>query len=274
MKTILIGSILFLIILSSCTSKFITNRTPASTMKYPEFALEREFFFDKDNCQNNEPPFLNMADYDFDEFKEETTIKFYASSKVIEQRYIDLFNSPKRLENRLYFDQEKWLLPKNKSQIVIETNFLNSLANHIEQAFQMGVIEHLFYPDIGHLHFYLPPKLSTVLDAASLKKQELKVVYHTAERLMMKSGYTKRDSLEYRKFRYRTRNLVGGFDARGVLEVPYAHKNKAFNTLHEIPGFPEYERIGKTLYLSANKNGCIGFKMKGKTSYFDISFKY
>jgi hypothetical protein len=253
-----------------------SGRGPSSLLKYPEFSFDRNFFFNEENCRNSNPPFLTRRDYEFEEFKQETGITYYASREKIKERFDSLFSSRRRLRNRLFLDQDlgQFVLPHSSENLRVSTSFLNFLAHHFEEAMRMNVIEFFYYPDFGHAHLYIPSNEAKRSIEEQLANPQLKIVYHTAEKLMMKNGRQERDSHEYRQFRYRTRNLVGGFDERGSLEVHYAHKNQKFNTLHEIPGTQDYIKTGGSLYMSASKNGCIGYLHDGKKKYFDISFSH
>jgi hypothetical protein len=273
MRTTLLIFSLSSLILLSC-SRITNHKRGPSSLKYPEFELSRNFFFNEDNCRLTQGPYLEREDYEFDEFLNETKITFHASRKVIQQRFNHLNSQNKRLKKRMFLRGEEFILPHSNGEISLQQSFLNSLAHQVELAFKMNVVEFLFYPDFGHGHLYIPKESLESSMETTLANSKLKIVYHTAEKLMMKSGRDKRDPIDYRQFRYRTRNLVGGFDEKASLEVHYAHNNKVFNTLHRIAGAENYERTGGSLYLSASQSGCIGYKHRNKTYFFDISFHH
>lgn len=274
-KKIVLIHLTLLILVFSCVTNNEVSRKPSSLpLKYPEFSLERKLIVNEKGCLSVEGEELTHKDYQFDEFKKETSITYYASRKVLRSKYLKIYNSEKRLRNRMYLKGGEFSLPHNGLDVTVKRNFLNTVAHQVEFAYQMNVVENLYYPDMGHMHLYLPENKVNIEMESALADAQLKVIYHTAEQLMMKSGPSVRDTLAYRQFRYRTRNLVGSFDGKGILEVSYAHNNPKFNTLKEIPAYPNYHDYNSTLYISANKDGCIGYYVDGCLLYFDLSFSH
>jgi hypothetical protein len=239
--------------------------------KYPEFSFARSFSFNEKTCQNIEGPYLSAKDYDFNEYKEETTITYYASREVLRERYKELTSGPKRLKKRLYYDGQDFLLPTQIGSIKVTKDFLNKIAHQVEMALEIKSAELIFYPDMGHAHLYLPQDLTTSSLEDALRSPDLVSLFHTAEQLMMKDGKAPRDSKNYRQLRYRTRNLVGHFDNSGALEMVYAFENKSFNTIHNIAALINHKRKFSTLYFSAHPEGCVTFNFQGKKIGLDLS---
>ncbi len=240
--------------------------------KYPEFKFKRSFSFNEEACKNTEGPFLHSSDYDFNEFKDETKITYYASREVLKRRYEKLINGPKRLRRRMSYDGKNFYIPSTEGSIKITKDFLNKLAHQVEMAIEIKSAELIYYPDMGHAHLYMPEGNELMSLEEALSSPDLVTLFHTAEQLMMKDGRMPRDSKDYRQLRYRTRNLIGHFDDTGALEMVYAFGNKAFNTIHDIPTVLKHKRKYSTLYFSAHPHGCLTFNLGDKKMGLDISF--
>ena len=205
--------------------------------------------------------------------------------------YIEIYSSGKRLAQRAHYDPAKdaFVFPLDKGlnaqTVHLPAGFLANVASHLEEGLKRDYVDYVFFPDIGHSHFFVPQdfydeEIGPLPISDKAKRYELmmqhpglKVLYHTAEQLGMKDKETKQlyDS-DYLRWRYYTRNLVGFNDGSSRLEI---HKklNEAFNTVHDHEG-GSYKHWGAGFYVSASKDGCFPFTTQnGEIHYFDLSLE-
>lgn len=210
------------------------------------------------------------------------------SLEQMDTKFKDIYASGKRLKGRAFYDPSKkeYFLPtswgKEKKKILIPAPFLKSITKHIEEALRRRAVDFIFFPDMGHSHFFIPQKIwdqgmEKINDRELLYEKmfatpELKILYHTAEQLKMQDGdgvdaplTTDRRLL----WRYFTRNLVGKNNGSDELEIYYNWSEK-FNTLRELEGHYYY---GGGFNISSSKNGCFPYRWNGKTYYFDLSLE-
>ena len=206
-------------------------------------------------------------------------------------RYQEIYESGKRLHMRAYYDQSQdhFVFPGErlgkKYTVKIPEHFIANIAIHLEEGLKRDYADYVFFPDIGHSHFFVPNKFYDevirplpVADRAKryelmMQHEGVKVLYHTAEQLGMKDRETKElfDD-DYLRWRYYTRNLVGYNNGARKVEI---HKklNDGFNTVHDHDG-GDYKYWGAGFNVSASKDGCFAFKTKeGETHYFDLSLE-
>lgn len=204
-------------------------------------------------------------------------------------RFTEIYQSGKRLTKRAYYDPaaDKFIFPYeslgNSHKIEIPGQFIESIALHAEEGLKRDYIDALFFPDMGHSHFFLPEAfyeehIRPLPGNAKKARYELmmnhpgtKILYHTAEQLHMKDRDTKElVEDQYTQWRYYTRNLVGYNDGSGKVEI---HKllNEGFNT---VRSYPEHKYWGAGFNVSASKDGCFSFQDKqGNTLFFDLSLE-
>jgi hypothetical protein len=213
--------------------------------------------------------------------------KWNMSLEEIQKKADELYNSNKRLKERVYFDEIKksFIFPFNSVQggaIKIPENFIVAVTKHVEKAFERKYIDALIFPDMGHSHFLVPKKYydsvlrdlpvnqTNVLYEKIMAHKDIKVVYHTAEQL--KTLDDDRNLLKDKaiQWRYYTRNLLGHNNTNPDLEIHNATAESTANTMSEIPG---YHWWGGGFNIHANKNGCFTFVKDGKKMYFDLSLK-
>ncbi|MFP5520635.1 MAG: hypothetical protein ACLGGX_12080, partial [Bdellovibrionia bacterium] len=199
-------------------------------------------------------------------------------------KFSEMYKSPKRLDRRAYWnpDRHEIALPyydDRGGDIVVNLNFVNSVARHIERAFEMQVVDAVFFPDMGHSHLLIPAtkyntqyKLYPVEKMRFLyedlfKDNEVKILYHTAEQLKMLDENDNLLSDPKIRWRHHTRNIVGEINPQTDLFYVQNPDSKV-NTAHGLEG---YEWWGGGYNLSANEKGCFSYTVFGKTYYFDIS---
>jgi hypothetical protein len=200
-------------------------------------------------------------------------------------RYQEMYVSPKRLKDRAFYDtgSNKLILSLPAvwgSKVVLSPRLVKSVTRHVESALARGHADFVFFPDMGHSHFFIPQARWDVAYADTPVPQianrytkffedpELKILYHTAEQLVTRDA---NGPLPDRKlqFRYHTRNIVGDNRAQGALEI-HTNAESAANTVKDYEGHRYY---GAGFNLSANERGCFHFTHKGRVFYYDISLK-
>lgn len=204
-------------------------------------------------------------------------------------RYEYIYNSGKRLQKRAYYNpaKDQFFMDRydtlgNKKPVALTEDFLIALRQQLEEALKREYAQFVFFPDLGHAHFFIPENYyEEVIQKIPYKQDNLryekmlgypatKLLYHTAEQLHMMDLDTKAlvDD-DFTRWRYYTRNLVGGLKPPAKVEI---HKllNESFNTVRNYPG---YKYWGAGFDISASKDGCFPFKTKsGEIHYFDLSF--
>lgn len=201
------------------------------------------------------------------------------------RRYDEMYVSPKRLKDRARWDAatERLLLPLPASwggPAVLTARLVKSVSRHIESALARGYADAVFFPDMGHSHFFIPEERWLTayqgMPVSEMAKRytkffddpELRILYHTAEQLKTRdeSGPSRDRKLAWRFF---TRSIVGDNRGLGAVE-PHHDETNAANTVKSFEGHRYY---GAGFNLSANEKGCFRFNHKGRTWFFDISLK-
>ena len=266
MKKVIIAGTLLLTHL--CT--FANAKTIGSTLKYrPEYCKE----------QVKEEPILYATDVSYSNSKEELMedwSKVYYSGKRLEHR---AFVKEGQVYGKvsLYNDTEYFKLP---------SYFVENIKVHIEEALKKRLVDAIYFPDMGHSHFYIPMKDYQEKIAGKKSRGEtfkliaenkdIKVVYHTAEKLNTLSNPDFNNS-HYLRWRYYTRNLLGQNNGNKAVEIMAVHDlfttgrpNKIGNTIgqSDMPTHRWYAGFN----LSASKDGCFEYTYQNKSYYFDISY--
>ncbi len=195
--------------------------------------------------------------------------------------YADVYESERRLPSRAGFDETSgsFISTNGRSSVSFPDHFLKSLTHQIENALKARVADFIFFPDMGHSHFFVPNdyyeslsdtpkpftnKLNRIIND---KNKGLKTLYHTAEHLQTHTDQMRTEFVtdRYTMWRYFTRNPV--FDELGQMEIITNFESKA-NTARRLDGF----RFVAGLNISANKNGCFPFEDQfGEIKFYDVS---
>jgi hypothetical protein len=190
----------------------------------------------------------------------------------LKTKFEALYSSGQRLNHRVYWDEseQSYLAETDRGLIHLPKDFLAHLQTHFALALARGYADLLFYSDLGHGHLLVPAskKLSFAMALAS---PSLKVLYHTAELLKMRDGFSPDAPLPqdpWLAWRYFSRNVLADNQTGENLAVLFA-KPPAYNTVRAIEG---YREIG-TFLVSASKEGCFPYEQGGKTLYFDLAFR-
>ena len=196
-------------------------------------------------------------------------------------RFLEMYRSPKRLDKRAYLDAAGGLrLPfRDNETVKIDDAFIRAVERHIERALELGYIDGVFFPDMGHSHILIPEKLWETkyrdypVDRMAEQYQDmfkdarLQIFYHTAEQLKTRGADGQLVTDERTRLRYRTRNIAG-FIAPGADLAVFQNPESSANTVREVPGQYWW---GAGFNLSAQQDGCFVYHSGGRTYRFDIS---
>jgi len=198
-----------------------------------------------------------------------------------ESLFKNLYTSKKRLDRHFYFSKESGGFvaqsPVVNRDLNIPIHFVYSIKKHIEESLKREYAQWVFFPDMGHNHFFIPvetyEKISTLprdkMMEAMISAPDLKMLYHVLEQIEVMNMETKELHTDiWSQWRYYTRNIVGDNQGKGHIEI---HKNltESYNTVRDAEG---YRYWGAGVNVSANENGCFSYQHKGQTFYFDVSF--
>lgn len=199
----------------------------------------------------------------------------------------EFYKSNKRLNNRAYKNQKgQFVIPLKVSSgikdVKITPLFIKSVTLHVEEAFKRTYIDALHFGDMGHSHFFVPQKYyDEVLDQIPvanfdllyekmLSHKELRILYHTAEQLIMRTPEGELHPDRHVQWRFFTRNLVGDNMGLGRMELLHKADHK-YNTADHESYSSGYRYWGGGFYISAHEKGCFPFNLNGKTMYFDLN---
>jgi hypothetical protein len=218
-------------------------------------------------------PGLGYGDYTWGYSLEEMGARFEA-----------LYVSPKRLPHRAFYDEasSSLVMPITAAwggRVTLPPRLVKSVARHIESALARGYVDFVFFPDMGHSHFFVPedhwqavyagypvPRLGEMYTKL-LDDPKLKILYHTAEQLTVRDADGNLSTDRKLAWRFFTRNIVGDNRAQGILELLH-EPGSAANTAHDYPGHKYY---GGGFYVSAHEKGCFRYSHQGRTVFFDLS---
>lgn len=199
-------------------------------------------------------------------------------------KFIEIYDSPKRLPQRAYWDESKNVLKlpyleDRGGDIEINESFIQAVVRHVEKAFELKYVDAVFFPDMGHSHLLIPNNLMkekydhypisdmTGMYRDMFKDEQIQVLYHTAEQLktLDEQGNVLNDPQI--QWRYKTRNILGYNSPTTNLRVLQNPDSRA-NTVSEVPGHYWW---GGGFNLSAQKDACFEFRAQGRVMYFDLS---
>lgn len=218
-------------------------------------------------------------------YQEDT--RWHLSHSETQSLFQDLYDSPKRLYGRAYYDPqaEAFLVSNdvNPDKLIrLPQSHLELIVRHIEQALESGLAEFVFFPDMGHSHYLIPmerwqsiyqripiPAVDTFYETL-FQDPDVKVLYHTAEQMtLLDEGSGRPLQDRHLQWRFFTRNLIGANRDDGHVHPVHAPDSR-FNTLGDLPG---HRFWGAGFYISSNKDGCFSYQTKSGTRYFDITLK-
>ncbi|WP_412474282.1 hypothetical protein [Halobacteriovorax sp. YZS-1-1] len=200
-----------------------------------------------------------------------------------------IYNSGKRMDNRVFFEDDKFLMPfkasGGKTQYArVPEVFIKSLVSQIEYALDNDYVDFINFSDMGHSHFFIPNEFyNGELSKYSYAKEKAKFfetlmneksvlsLYHTAEQMKFfeKRGDEFPLADRYIQKRFYTRNFVAKNDGsrNGKILFNLDASGQATSTYRP----DEYRYWGSGISFNATKNGCFSFKKNGQVFYFDMS---
>lgn len=210
-------------------------------------------------------------------------VRFGSSIEDLDFNYPEIYNSNNRLANRVgYFGAEEGFVSKDiftnsDDKVAFTESLIRAVTLQIEKSLRLNYVKYVFFPDMGHSHLFIPQDyyqdqmsdfkgLYPSLELA-LKAPDLKILYHTAEKLKMIDDDKVVLTDRYLQWRFYTRNPVG--DLNGNIEILTDYEQGGgHNTVRNLEGHKYYSGFN----LSANKSGCFPFQDKaGNIQYFDLS---
>jgi hypothetical protein len=208
------------------------------------------------------------------------------SFEEMEELYWELYSSGKRLPERAYHDEKRDLLvlPITSSwggEVILAPRLVKSVRAHIEKALERNYVDFVFFPDMGHSHFFIPRDHWEARYAGRpvsafgqmytelFDDPELKVLYHTAEQLEVMDEDRRLLPDRHLQWRFYTRNPVGDNRGAGALELHH-DPTHSHNTVRDYEG---HRYHGGGFYLSAGDSGCFPFTHQGVTHYFDLTMQ-
>lgn len=196
--------------------------------------------------------------------------------------FTEIYKSPLRLLKRAWVQGAQVQVPieineRSFENILVPTPFVQNLVMHFREALEQEYAKHIFFPDMGHGHFYLPTEeyKNFLQNSAGLSEPQkmqklltyktLKIMYHTSEQLSRapRNGQKSEYNKEW-QWRNLVRHIVGQNSPRTSLQV-YRDDSHFVKT--------GYTSVGGSFYFSANQAGCFRANLGDQTINFDISFK-
>ena len=222
-------------------------------------------------CQQTEAPTLYADDFHFNMTPEEIDLKFSQT-----------YDSGKRLIERMFYDNSNFIFPYRKTKTIkVSNNFVLRIIAQVEKASERNYVKHIFFPDMGHTHLFVPneyyngqqiQELSSnhrnydKLYEALFAYPETKILYHTAEQLRFIDDNKAPIPDSYLLWRMHSRNLLGFLNSNH-LEIIYEPTNFA-NTARKLKGHYNWSA---GFNISASKDGCFPYVHDGVVKYFDLS---
>jgi hypothetical protein len=209
------------------------------------------------------------------------------SIKEMADNFNSIYNSKKRMDNRVFFDGKNFKMPFKSYMggtryAVVPEAFIESLISHFETALDKSYVEHINFSDMGHNHLFVPKKFyRDEIDSLSMVKDkhivyekfmnnsELLMLYHTAEQLRFFDE--NKNLLTDRRIqkRFYTRNLLGQNIKSNNLDILFDLKASA----NGVSNYKKdsYKYWGAGFSFSSTSQGCFSYKKNGKKIFFDLS---
>jgi len=202
------------------------------------------------------------------------------------RRFDEMYASGKRLAGRAYFDDSSgaFVIPILESwgaRTVLSKRLVENVRMHLERALARGYAEYVFFPDMGHSHFFIPEERwesayrgFSVPERGEMYAQmfddpELRSLYHTAEQLTVLDEDDNLLPDRHLRWRFFTRNVVGDNNWGGQIDLLHEPTSSA-NTSRTLAGHHYY---GAGFNITSTIDGCFPYLRDGGVSYFDISLK-
>ena len=208
--------------------------------------------------------------------------------ETLKEKEEEIYHSGKRLKARAYVTASgKLVLPHRNGNLVnIDKVFIGAITAGLENAFSLGYVDALIFPDMGHSHMLLEMgNYVNNIDPLEVRDQHLayemmfkdkntKYLYHTAEKVKF---YDEAGDMYPDKkvgWRFYTRNILVTGDGNGDIEL-LKNLEHTHNTSRSENYFnnKKYRYWGAGFNISASASGCFSFIRNGKKVNFDISLE-
>jgi len=213
-----------------------------------------------------------------------TEFHWWYTREEMAARFDEVYASGMRLFERGYYEPEtgQFILPHVPAwggRVVLSRRLVENVSRHISKALERRYAEAVFFPDMGHSHFFIPdadwqanyagtpvPEMSAMYSRL-LDDPELLVLYHTAEQLQTHDDNGEILPDRELQWRFFTRNPVGDNKGLGRLDI-HRDLESAGNTVRDYAG---HKYLGAGFNVSASKDGCFPYLHDGEVYYFDLS---
>ena len=190
-----------------------------------------------------------------------------------------IYEGSQRHPQSFYYSssENSFVFQDTKSTIRIPNHFLRKMLAFLAQTLNSGKVRSLITQDMGHGHFNvpsldydelweLPGGFTQQHYDKILKNPNLKVLFHSAERLIkLDANYKRVPFPEYQSF-IDNRNIVGDFATGDISFLPPSQY--PINSIGSIDGYKGYGSINFTW----NKKGCFPISTHEGIKYVDFSF--
>lgn len=215
-----------------------------------------------------------------------TEFKWFYTKIEMAEKFNEVYSSGKRLLNRARRSGEsgeyELLYEGNEGtvEVPITRKFIENLTAAIVKAHKLAYVDHVFFPDMGHSHLWIPKQLFDEftfpmsdeeiarLYTQSLNHPDTRFLFHTAEQLKMLDDEHYVLSDKALAWRYFTRNLLVANDNSNTLDI-LSNLESIGNTVCEPA--EGYALWSAGLYISASEDGCFSYTIGNQTRYYDIS---
>lgn len=204
--------------------------------------------------------------------------------EAMASKFDEVYASGMRLMDRAYYEDasDTFVLKTTESwggRVTLPKRLVENVTQHIQRGLDRGYVDHVFFPDMGHSHFFIPQErwdaeysggpVSGIAERNTrmFDDPSLLVLYHTAEQLQMLDDEDRVLDDPWIQWRFHTRNLVGDNAGLGRTELLREYDSKA-NTARDYPG---HHYFGAGFNLSASAEGCFPYEQDGERRWYDIS---
>jgi len=199
----------------------------------------------------------------------------------MKELYEIVYKSPKRLPNRVGYENSGLFISRSLNNFTNFTEFnenvLKAIIKQVEATLRHDHARYIFFPDMGHSHFFIPldyyesemkgrPLGIYLARTVAMRSSGLKMLYHTAEKLIMTDEDRQVLNDMDTQWRFHTRNP--SLDLNGNIMLLKKYSGSGVNTARNLDGYRYYAGFS----ISANQKGCFPFETAtGEIQYFDLS---
>jgi hypothetical protein len=213
-----------------------------------------------------------------------TDFRWWYSRAELLARFDEIYVSEARLFERARHEPTTgaFVLPHVPSwggRVELSRRLVVAVSRQLTSALAERYAEGVFFPDMGHSHFFIPQAHWDATYAGTpvsqfsamytrlLDDPALRMLYHTAEQLQTHDDAGALLPDEHLQWRFYNRNPVGDNDALGRLEMPQ-NLESSHNTVNALAG---HKYFSAGFNVSANAAGCFPYLHGDELRYFDLS---